>query len=47
MRTEMRSGFAEVHGGFTEMRSKLDQAAAGQQQIADLLTTLIDQRGDQ
>ena len=39
VRTEMRSGFAEVHGGFTEMRGKLDQAAAGQQQIADLLTT--------
>jgi hypothetical protein len=40
LRTEMRSGFAE-------MRGRLDQAAAGQQQIADLLTTLIDQQGDQ
>jgi hypothetical protein len=47
VRTEMRSEFAEVHGGFTQMRGKLDQAAAGQQQIADLLTTLIDQQGDQ
>jgi len=47
VRTEMRSGFAEAHGAFTEMRGKLDQAAAGQQQIADLLTTLIDQQADQ
>lgn len=31
--------------GFVEMRGKLDQAAAGQQQIAQLLTTLIDQEG--
>jgi len=44
---EMRSGFAEAHGGFTEMRCRLDQAAAGQQQIAELLSTLIDQQGDQ
>src|SRR5215469_592579 len=43
--TEMRSGFAEVHNrfaevdsGFAEMRGKLDQAAAGQQHIVDLLT---------
>jgi uncharacterized protein involved in exopolysaccharide biosynthesis len=37
----------QVGDGFTEMRGKFDQAAAGQQQIAELLNTLIDQRGDQ
>ena len=54
LRTEMRRGFAEVHNrfaevdnGFADMRGKLDQAAAGQQQIVELLTTLIDQEGDQ
>jgi hypothetical protein len=42
VRTEMRSGFAEVNRGFAEMRGKLDQAAAGQQKIGQLLTTLVD-----
>lgn len=37
----------QVDTGFAEMRSKLDQAAAGQQQIAGLLNTLIAQRDDQ
>jgi hypothetical protein len=37
----------EVHGGFAEMRGKLDQAAAGQQQIVELLNILIDQQGGQ
>lgn len=37
----------KVDTGFVEMRGKLDQAAAGQQQIAQLLTTLIDQEGGQ
>ena len=37
----------KVDGGFTEMRGKLDQAAAGQQQIVDLLTGLISGQGDQ
>jgi hypothetical protein len=53
VRSEMRSGFAEVHNrfaevdnGFAEMRGKLDQAAAGQQQIVELLNTLIDREGD-
>lgn len=32
--------------GFLEMRGRLDATAAGQQQIVDLLTTLIDQRDD-
>jgi hypothetical protein len=36
-----------MHSGFAEMRGKLDQAAAGQQQIAQLLTTLIDQQGEE
>ena len=50
LRTEMRSGFAEVHSRFAEvhsrfaeMRGKLDQAAAGQLQIIELLSTLIGQ----
>jgi hypothetical protein len=34
----------QVHTGFAEMRGKLDQTAAGQQQMVDLLTTLIDQQ---
>ena len=37
----------KVGAGFVEMRGKLDQAAAGQQQIAQLLTTLIDQQGEE
>lgn len=37
----------KVDGGFTEMRGKLDQTAAGQQQITDLLNRLISQQGDQ
>jgi hypothetical protein len=39
--------FARVDDGFAEMRGKLDGTAAGLQQIAGLLTTLIDQRGDE
>ena len=35
----------KVDNGFTEMRGKFDAAAAGQQQIADLLNTLIQQGG--
>ena len=34
----------EMHTGFGEMRGKLDQTAAGQQQIAGFLSTLIDQQ---
>lgn len=45
VRTEMRSGFAEVHSGFAEVRGRLDQAAAGQDQIVGLLNTLIDHEG--
>lgn len=36
----------QVDTGFADMRSKFDQAAAGQQQIADLLNTVIAQQGD-
>jgi hypothetical protein len=45
VRTEMRSGFAEMRSGFAEVRGRLDQAAAGQDQIVGLLNTLIDQEG--
>ena len=38
---------SEVRTGFAEMRGKLDQTAAGQQQIVDLLTGLISGQGDQ
>jgi hypothetical protein len=31
----------EMRTGFAEMRGKFDQAAAGQQQIVDLITGLI------
>jgi len=39
IRTEMRSGFAQVRGA-------LDASAAGHQQIAGLLNTLIAQQGE-
>jgi hypothetical protein len=39
-------GFGKVDDGFAEMRGKLDQAAAGQQHIAELLDTLIAEQGD-
>ncbi len=47
LRQWVETGFARVDNGFTEMRGKLDGAAAGQQQIVTLLTTLIGQQGDQ
>lgn len=37
--------FAAVDAGFAEMRGKLDQAAAGQQQIVDLIGALLEQDG--
>ena len=40
---EVDRGFAEVDRGFAEMRGKLDAAAAGQQQIVDILQTLATQ----
>lgn len=39
--------FAVVDRGFAEMRGRLDAAAAGQQQIADMLTALIARDDDQ
>jgi hypothetical protein len=41
------AGFDETRRGFAEMRGTLDQVAAGQQHIADMLTTLISAQGDQ
>lgn len=38
---------SEVRTGFAEMRAKLDQTAAGQQQIVDLLTGLISAKSDE
>jgi len=46
LRTHVDTGFAVFERGFTEMRGKFDAAAAGQQQIAELLNTLI-ARGEQ
>ena len=41
------AGFEDTRNGFAEMRGKLDQVAAGQQQIVDMLTTLITGQGEQ
>jgi hypothetical protein len=41
------AGFEETRQGFAEMRGKLDQAAAGQLRIVDLLTGLISGQSDQ
>ncbi|ORW07208.1 hypothetical protein [Mycobacterium kyorinense] len=43
LRQHVDEGFARVDQGFTEMRGKLDATAAGQQRIAELIQTLIDQ----
>ena len=46
---DLRQDFVDlrehVDHGFTEMRGKFDAAAAGQQQIVDLLHTIIDDKG--
>jgi predicted nucleic acid-binding Zn-ribbon protein len=39
-------GFVSVDNGFAEIRGRLDAAAAGQQQIASMLSTLIDAAGE-
>jgi hypothetical protein len=44
LRQRTERGFAEAERGFAEVRGKLDGAAAGQQQIVDLLNTLVTQR---
>lgn len=46
LRTAMNDRFEHVDNGFIEMRGKLDTAAAGQQQIVDLIQTLIADQGD-
>ncbi|MFN8100178.1 MAG: hypothetical protein U0Q20_01010 [Mycobacterium sp.] len=40
-RAQFDQGFEKVDRGFTEMRGRLDATAAGQQQIVDLLQTII------
>ena len=46
---DLRQDFVDlrehVDHGFTEMRGKFDAAAAGQQQIVDLLHTIIADKG--
>jgi hypothetical protein len=44
LREDMTDLRGHVDTGFIEMRGKLDATATGQQQIVDLLTTLIDDR---
>ena len=46
LRGEVRRGFAEVDRGFAEVRGRLDAGAAGQQQIVDLLSSMIEQGDD-
>jgi len=46
LRQRVEGGFAQVDNGFAEVRGRLDGAAAGQQQIVDLLNTLIDQQDE-
>jgi hypothetical protein len=45
LRSEMRGGLSEMRSGFTEVRGRMDATAAGLDQIAGLLNTLIGQRG--
>jgi methyl-accepting chemotaxis protein len=45
LRTEVRSGFTEMRSGFTEVRGRMDATAAGLDQIAGLLNTLIGPQG--
>jgi hypothetical protein len=44
--TQVGNEFARVDQGFMTIRGRLDAAAAGQQQIVDLLTTLIADKSD-
>lgn len=43
LRSHVNNLSSRVDNGFAEMRGKLDAAAAGQEQIAMLLSTLIEQ----
>jgi tetrahydromethanopterin S-methyltransferase subunit G len=47
-RVETRLGAVEneVRTGFAEMRARFDQTAAGHQRIVDLITGLMEQRGE-
>ncbi len=45
LRTHVDEQFARVDDGFTEMRGRFDATAAGQQQIVDLLHTIIGDGG--
>ena len=45
LRQHVDDGFARVDNGFAEVRGRLDGAAAGQQQIVDLLHTIIGGEG--
>jgi hypothetical protein len=45
LREDMNDRFDDVASGFTEMRGKLDGAAAGQQRIVELLQTVITESG--
>ena len=45
LRSEFGGLQVHVNQGFTEMRGKFDAAAAGQQQIVDLLRTIIPEQG--
>jgi hypothetical protein len=47
LQQKVDTGFAEVDRGFAEMRGRLDQAATGQQQVVQLVTTLINQEGEE
>ena len=44
LRSRVESGFHQADRGFAEMRGKLDAAATGQQRIARLIESLIDQQ---
>jgi chromosome segregation ATPase len=46
MREDLADFRSQVSEGFTEIRGRLDAAAAGQQQIADMLNTLISRDDD-
>jgi hypothetical protein len=47
LRAEVTDLRTQMNNGFTEMRGKFDATAAGQQQIVNLLNTLIGQDGGQ
>lgn len=46
MRDDLTDLRTEVRSGFTEVRGRMDATAAGLDQIAGLLNTLISQQGD-